>query len=184
MITEMSPLNFRKPSKKGVSCAAYNKGVNRNVRRPQNRWLLQQRRRPELFTQGWISSTQALEICVLLWELHSSVMLRSEDWQLVTEVSGKLIGPTSRVMQIKYQTWVRGILLGSKGGRCIGLTTLPPSCTDCHEQRSSISWNPQDLSRPVQGSLYIYLYDYIQILWLFVEIISNIKSGQPSQSTR
>jgi len=23
--------------------------------------------------------------------------------------------------------------LGDKGGRCVGLTTLPPSCTDCLE---------------------------------------------------
>jgi len=22
---------------------------------------------------------------------------------------------------------------GGKGGRCVGLTTLPPSCADCHE---------------------------------------------------
>jgi len=36
------------------------------------------------------------------------------------------------------------------GGRCIGLTTLPPSCVDCLEiLGASISWNPQDLSRPV-----------------------------------
>jgi hypothetical protein len=29
-------------------------------------------------------------------------------------------------------------LLGSKGGRCAGLTTLPPSCADCLE-----NWEPQ-----------------------------------------
>ena len=28
--------------------------------------------------------------------------------------------------------------LGSKGGRCIGLTTLPPSCADCLE-----NWEPE-----------------------------------------
>ena len=27
---------------------------------------------------------------------------------------------------------------GGKGGRCVGLTTLPPSCADCHE-----IWEPQ-----------------------------------------
>jgi hypothetical protein len=32
--------------------------------------------------------------------------------------------------------------LESKGGRCVGLTTLPPSCADCHE-----IWNHQGLSR-------------------------------------
>jgi len=28
--------------------------------------------------------------------------------------------------------------LGGKGGRCVGLTTLPPLCADCHE-----IWEPQ-----------------------------------------
>jgi hypothetical protein len=28
------------------------------------------------------------------------------------------------------QKWVSGIFPGGKGGRCIGLTTLPPSCAD------------------------------------------------------
>jgi len=33
--------------------------------------------------------------------------------------------------------------LGGKGGRCVGLTTLPPSCTDCLEiWGASTSWNP------------------------------------------
>jgi hypothetical protein len=32
-----------------------------------------------------------------------------------------------------WQKWVKGILLGGKDGRCVGLTTLPPSCTDCLE---------------------------------------------------
>jgi len=27
---------------------------------------------------------------------------------------------------------------GGKGGRCVGLTTLPPSCADCLE-----TWDPQ-----------------------------------------
>jgi hypothetical protein len=29
-------------------------------------------------------------------------------------------------------------LLGAKGGQYVGLTTLPPSCADCHE-----IWEPQ-----------------------------------------
>jgi len=40
-----------------------------------------------------------------------------------------------------------------KGGRCVGLTTLPPSCADFLE-----IWNPQGLSKPVMGLLYIYNY--------------------------
>ena len=43
-------------------------------------------------------------------------------------------------------------LLGGKGGGCLGLTALRPSCADCLEMpRVSTSWKPRDLSRPVQG---------------------------------
>jgi hypothetical protein len=43
-------------------------------------------------------------------------------------------------------------LLGDKGGRCIVLTKLPPSCTDCLKiLGSSNCWSPKDLSRPVTG---------------------------------
>ena len=46
--------------------------------------------------------------------------------------------------------------LGGKGGQCVGLTTLPPSCADCLE-----IWEPQPpgtlgLSRPVMGLLYLF----------------------------
>jgi hypothetical protein len=37
-----------------------------------------------------------------------------------------------------WQKWVPGIFSGGKGGRCIGMTTLPPSCADCLE-----IWEPQ-----------------------------------------
>ena len=38
-----------------------------------------------------------------------------------------------------------------KGGRCVGLTTLPHSCTDCLKILwASISWSPGSLSRPVE----------------------------------
>ena len=46
---------------------------------------------------------------------------------------------------------VSGIFPGVKGGRCIGLTTLPPSCANCLE-----IWEPQGLSWPVVGLLYLY----------------------------
>jgi len=35
-------------------------------------------------------------------------------------------------------TGVPGIFPGGKGGRCVGLTTVPPSCDDCLE-----IWEPQ-----------------------------------------
>ena len=40
---------------------------------------------------------------------------------------------------------------GGKGGRCVGLTILPPSCADCLE-----IWHPQGLSRPVMGLRFFY----------------------------
>ena len=44
------------------------------------------------------------------------------------------------------------VLLAGKGGRCVGLATLPPSCDDCLQiLRASNCWRPQDLARPVQG---------------------------------
>jgi len=48
--------------------------------------------------------------------------------------------------------------LGGKVGRCLGLTTLPPSCADCLQNLgvSTSSWNPQGLSRPVMGLLYFF----------------------------
>jgi hypothetical protein len=45
-----------------------------------------------------------------------------------------------------------------KGGRCVVLTTLPPSFADClNIWESQRSWNPQSLSRPVMGLLYLYI---------------------------
>jgi len=35
------------------------------------------------------------------------------------------------------QKWVPGVFPGGKGGRWVRLTTLPPSCADCHE-----TWEP------------------------------------------
>ena len=47
--------------------------------------------------------------------------------------------------------------LGCKGGRCVGLTVLPPSCADCLGiLGTSAFWIPQGLSRPVMGLLYFY----------------------------
>jgi hypothetical protein len=65
--------------------------------------------------------------------------------------------------------------LESKGGRCLGLTTLPPSCADCLE-----IWEPQtpgnigDCQGLCRDSFYKYrlfnvlLYYLIPIVWLFL----------------
>jgi len=47
--------------------------------------------------------------------------------------------------------------LGRKGGRCVGLTILPPSfCQLSLNLEASTSWKPQGLSRSVQGLLYLF----------------------------
>ena len=52
----------------------------------------------------------------------------------------------------KYQEY----FLGGKGGRCLVLTALPPSCADCLEiWEPQPPGTPQGLSRPVQGVLYL-----------------------------
>jgi hypothetical protein len=46
----------------------------------------------------------------------------------------------------------QGYLLECKGGRCIGLTDLPPSCADSLEIMAvSTSWSPNGLSRLIMG---------------------------------
>ena len=47
---------------------------------------------------------------------------------------------------------------GGKCGRCVGLTTLPPSCADCLEfLAASTSCSPKGLSSPAMGLLYIHI---------------------------
>ena len=55
------------------------------------------------------------------------------------------------------QKWVSGIFVAGKDGRCVGLTTLPPSCADCLQILGAwTSWSPKRLSRPVQGKLCLF----------------------------
>jgi len=63
--------------------------------------------------------------------------------------SGRTMTP--ELIQPLTKMSIRNISWGGKGGRCVGLTTLPPSYTDCLE-----IWEPQDLSWPVMGLLYLY----------------------------
>jgi hypothetical protein len=66
-------------------------------------------------------------------------------------------GPGSTQLPTEMST--RNISWG-KGGQCVGLTTLPPSCADCLKKNleTSNSWKTQSLSSPVIGLLYVYLY--------------------------
>ena len=50
--------------------------------------------------------------------------------------------------------------LWGKGGRCVWLTTLPSYCADCLEiWEPQPPGNPQGLSRPVMGLLYLYNHE-------------------------
>ena len=71
------------------------------------------------------------------------------------DASGRTNGPgvDSASDRNEYQDY----FLGGKGGRCVGLTTLPPSCADCPEiLGASASWNPLGLSGPVIGLFYLF----------------------------
>jgi len=46
----------------------------------------------------------------------------------------------------------------SKGGRCVGLTTLPPPVPLSFNLGTLTSWNPLGHSRSVKGLIYLYLY--------------------------
>jgi len=48
--------------------------------------------------------------------------------------------------------------MGGKGGRCVGLTTLPPSVPIILKYGDFTFWNPLGLSRPVQGLFYLQFY--------------------------
>ena len=61
---------------------------------------------------------------------------------------------TQLVTENEYQEY----FLGDKGGRCVVLTVLQPSCADCQKM-----WAPQPpgnlwtFNRPAQVLLYLYL---------------------------
>ena len=70
-------------------------------------------------------------------------------------------------------TQYQGTTLEGKGGRCMWLTALPPSCADCLKiMGASTSWSPRSLSGPVQGRLYLYLFswDYHGMGWTYKRV--------------
>jgi hypothetical protein len=67
---------------------------------------------------------------------------------------GKIVGDSFlKVDSASNRNEYQEYFLGGKGGRCVGLTTLPPSCANCLE-----IWDPKSLSRPVMGLLYLLRY--------------------------
>jgi len=63
-----------------------------------------------------------------------------------------------RVDSVSKRNEYQEYFLGGKGGRCVGLTILPPSCADCLE-----IWVPQSPGtlRPSPGlSWYFFFYEF------------------------
>ena len=89
------------------------------------------------FTTDPLSSAkhgQNLEnfFCLILPVLHMWPAFVFSVWQILPA------GVDSASNRNEFQEY----FLGGKGGRCLGLTTLPPSCADCLEILGVlISWN-------------------------------------------
>jgi hypothetical protein len=93
---------------------------------------------------------------VLYMNLETSLKGRPRNrWQDEVREDGRTVG--GEEWQENYITERNGriacnrnIFWGGKGGRCVGLTTLPPSCADCLKNLgASTSCNSQGLSRPL-----------------------------------
>jgi hypothetical protein len=78
-----------------------------------------------------------------LWNFSLTLSFRSHYGPGVDSVSNRN----------EYQEY----FLERKGGRCVGLTTLSPSCADCIK-----IWEPQGLSRPVMGLLFYFNYEHMR----------------------
>ena len=66
---------------------------------------------------------------------------------------------------VPWQKWVPGMSPGGQGGRCLGLTTLPPSRADCPEiLRASTSWSPKGLCRPVMWQEFFHVGTAVKLV--------------------
>ena len=92
--------------------------------------------------------------------------------------------------------WVPGISPGTKGGLCLGLTTLPPSCEDCREiLGASNSWSPGACPGLCRVSFTFYSKQSLWqqcVLWvqydvdcsLIDKVLRNVGAKPQSYSTR
>jgi hypothetical protein len=93
------------------------------------------------------------------------------------KVAGSIPDGVIGIFQVTLWSWNQiRIFPGDKGGRYVGVTTLPPSCADCHEiLGASTYWNHQGLSRDCNGIDLPLLVDYRHhILDVYIIVRFNI----------
>jgi len=119
---------------------------------------------------GWSKLYQYEDVTICLWQGYAMMLL-------VDTLLYNLIGcglnlrlggvslffywliPSSHTMALLLfwplnRNEYQGHILGGYSARCIGLTSLPPSCADCLQiMAASPSWIPKCLSWPVMGQL-------------------------------
>ena len=94
--------------------------------------------------------TIRVEICAAIWKAACSI----PDGCLRFFINVTLTAAVLRWGRVSLQQQqVPGILPGNKGGRCVGLTFMPPACAEYLKiLRSSTFWSHEVLSRPYRKS--------------------------------
>ena len=98
----------------------------------------------------------AVVMVVMLDTPCSEVECKTTGYPLHSHVSPSLPLSCVTVCHHVSTELYQAYFLGRKGGRCVGLTTLPPSRADCLEiLGASTQCRPKNLSRPVQELFYL-----------------------------
>jgi hypothetical protein len=70
-----------------------------------------------------------------------------------------------------WQKWVPGVFPGGKGGRCVSLTTLPPSCAVVMKSGNLNFLGPSGPHQACNGTalpFHIYIYIYMYTCWFIL----------------
>ena len=98
-----------------------------------------------------------LKLWPVLWYKGTAVAQWLRCCATNRKVAGSIPAGVSGFFRLSlWQKWVPGVFPGGKGGRCVRLTTLQPSCTAVMKSGNLNFWNPLGHSRPVMGLLYLY----------------------------